>query len=149
MNIRLIAAAIFAGVLGVECMAQKTPKKSSKPQNWDATLIQVRSSADGTMQPCWYWAPEAASTSAVPLIVGLHTWSGDYKQLNHYQTVQKEAQLSRVIDDSGPLLESLPFSGAKRLGDLGFQLPRLHLPALSIHYTSLPPTFTHLLTTAL
>jgi acetyl esterase/lipase len=92
MNIKLIATAIFAGVLGVECMAQKAKKKSSQPQKWDATLIQVKSSADGTMQPCWYWVPEAASTSAVPLIVGLHTWSGDYKQMSHYQTVQKEAK---------------------------------------------------------
>ena len=92
MNVKLITVAVFAGVLGVECMAQKAKKKSSEPQKWDATLIQVKSSADGTMQPCWYWVPENASTVAVPLIVGLHTWSADYTQLNHYQTVQKEAK---------------------------------------------------------
>ena len=89
MNVKLIAVAVFAGMLGVECLAQKAKKKSPK---WEATLVQVKSSADATMQPCWYWVPEKASTTAVPLIVGLHTWSADYKQLNHYLTVQREAK---------------------------------------------------------
>jgi dipeptidyl aminopeptidase/acylaminoacyl peptidase len=44
------------------------------------------------MQPCWYWVPEKANKTAVPLIVGLHTWSADYKKINHYVTVQKEAK---------------------------------------------------------
>ena len=89
MNVKLIAVAVFAGMLGIECLAQKAKKKSPK---WEATLVQVKSSADATMQPCWYWVPEKASTTAVPLIVGLHTWSADYKQLNHYLTVQREAK---------------------------------------------------------
>lgn len=92
MNIRLIAAAIFAGMIGIECLAQKAKKKYSEPPKWEATLIHVKSSVDGTMQPCWHWVPEKASTTAVPLIVGLHTWSADYKQMGHYMTVQREAK---------------------------------------------------------
>jgi dipeptidyl aminopeptidase/acylaminoacyl peptidase len=38
------------------------------------------------MQPCWFWAPEKAKTEPVPLVVGLHTWSADYKQKSHYST---------------------------------------------------------------
>ena len=50
-------------------------------------LVQVKSTLDGTMQPCYFWAPEAARTNAVPLIVGLHTWSFDYRATSHYKTV--------------------------------------------------------------
>ncbi len=40
--------------------------------------IQVRSTADQTDQPALVWSP--ATDEARPLLVGLHTWSGDYKQ---------------------------------------------------------------------
>ena len=94
MKFKVLALAAVVGIMGVECMAQKKapPGKAKKVAQWDARLVQVKSSADGTMQPCWYWAPEKAKVTAVPLIVGLHTWSGDYKQLGHYQTVQREAK---------------------------------------------------------
>lgn len=52
----------------------------------DNLLVQVKSTYDGTMQPCWFWAPEKAKTEPVPLVVGLHTWSADYKQKSHYST---------------------------------------------------------------
>ncbi len=54
---------------------------------WKKRLVKVRSSLDGTNQPCYFWAPEKAKETAVPLIVGLHTWSGDLLQYAHYQTV--------------------------------------------------------------
>ena len=51
----------------------------------DAQLVRVRSTYDGSLQPCYFWAPKDAK--AVPLIVGLHTWSGDWRQIGHYKTV--------------------------------------------------------------
>ena len=54
---------------------------------WDAELVKVVSSLDHTEQPCWFWAPETAKTNDVPLVVGLHTWSGDYKYKSHYAMV--------------------------------------------------------------
>lgn len=72
----------------VQCFAAKKPNAAK----WDATLVEIKSSADSTMQPCWYWAPEKSKKQSVPLVVGLHTWSCDYKNLNHYMTVQKEAK---------------------------------------------------------
>ena len=83
---------MFAGMLGAECLARNAKNKSAEPPKWEADLVQVKSSIDGTMQPCWYWVPEAASKTAVPLIVGLHTWSADYNQIGHYRTVQREAK---------------------------------------------------------
>ena len=43
-------------------------------------------------QPCWFWAPEKAKTEAVPLIVGLHTWSADYTYKSHYATALNYAK---------------------------------------------------------
>ena len=43
--------------------------------------IQYRSTADGTIQPTMFYAP--ATDEHVPLLVALHTWSGDYRQDFH------------------------------------------------------------------
>ena len=58
----------------------------------DDLLVQVKSTFDGTMQPCWFWAPEKAKTEPVPLVVGLHTWSADYQQRSHYATAMTYAR---------------------------------------------------------
>ena len=50
----------------------------------DSLLKQVKSTYDGSLQPCYFWAPEKTRDEAVPLIVGLHTWSGDWRQRDHY-----------------------------------------------------------------
>ena len=55
--------------------------------DWSSMLVKVRSSIDSSEQPCHFWAPEKARTTAVPLVVGLHTWSGDFTYLSHYATV--------------------------------------------------------------
>ncbi|MGN0847533.1 MAG: prolyl oligopeptidase family serine peptidase [Kiritimatiellia bacterium] len=64
---------------------------ATRPKDWDdlwaKLFVRVRSSLDGTLQPCYFWAPDAARTQEVPLVVGLHTWSGDYRQVEHYRTV--------------------------------------------------------------
>ena len=46
-----------------------------------AREIEYRSSADGTKQPAMFYSPK--SNKPVPLLVALHTWSGDYKQDHH------------------------------------------------------------------
>ncbi len=42
--------------------------------------VQVVSTVDGEKQPVRYWAPESAKTQPTPVLVSLHTWSGDYTQ---------------------------------------------------------------------
>ena len=59
---------------------------------WSAMLVKVRSTLDGTEHPCYFWAPEKAKTEPVPLVVGLHTWSGNYKYVTHYGPVFGYAQ---------------------------------------------------------
>ena len=67
-------------------------KSAALAPEWKELLVQVKSSLDGTLQPCYFWAPEAAKEKSVPLIVGLHTWSADYRQTSHYATVLKYAR---------------------------------------------------------
>jgi len=45
------------------------------------TEITYLSSADNTKQPAMFYAPK--TQTPVPLVVALHTWSGDYKQKHH------------------------------------------------------------------
>ena len=70
-----------AGVLAASA------KQAGPGPDWAKILVQVKSTLDGTLQPCYFWAPEEAKTNAVPLIVGLHTWSFDYTATSHYKTV--------------------------------------------------------------
>ena len=63
---------------------QELSAAPAAPALRDDLLVQVKSTYDGTMQPCWFWAPEKAKAQSVPLVVGLHTWSADYTQKSHY-----------------------------------------------------------------
>ena len=67
------------------CAADVKGARAKKHEPFgDELLVHVKSSLDGTMQPCWFWAPEKAKSEAVPLVVGLHTWSPDYKLKSNY-----------------------------------------------------------------
>lgn len=65
-----------------------TPYAQEKEPAWDNTshkswskaceLIQIRSTADNTLQNAWFY--RSKKTTPQPLIVSLHTWSGDYNQ---------------------------------------------------------------------
>lgn len=62
------------------------------PRQADAqelTEVAIVSSLDKTEQPSFMYAP-ATSEKAVPLLVVLHTWSGDYRQKGHIEVALKE-----------------------------------------------------------
>ena len=59
---------------------------------WQKMLVKVRSTLDQSEQPCYFWAPEKAKSESVPLVVGLHTWSFDYRQVDSYRTVLEQAK---------------------------------------------------------
>lgn len=55
--------------------------------------VQIPSSLDRTLQPSRVWAPDVATRSSVPLLVFLHSWSGDWTQDNSpwlEQAVQRD-----------------------------------------------------------
>ena len=98
MNIKTVAMAALSAAekivgLGVCVVLATAAVAADVPAvKWGDMLVKVRSSLDGTEQPCYFWAPEKAKAEAVPLVVGLHTWSGDYRNVDHYATVFKYAQ---------------------------------------------------------
>lgn len=44
------------------------------------TEVEIPSSKDGQKQKALWWHPKSAGETSVPLLVMLHTWSGDYTQ---------------------------------------------------------------------
>ncbi len=52
--------------------------------------VSIVSSLDQTEQPALSYAPK--SDTSVPLLVLLHTWSGNYKQKGHIEVALKECQ---------------------------------------------------------
>jgi len=55
-----------------------TPASSPWPEYPQVRKIEYLSSGDNTMQPALFYPPR--TDEAVPLLVGLHTWSGNYRQ---------------------------------------------------------------------
>jgi len=70
-----LSGAVLAGfVRGPSC-------EGNDASAWPAEVNEIKyiSSADSSLQPALFYAPKTKQ-EAVPLLVALHTWSGDYKQ---------------------------------------------------------------------
>lgn len=83
-SMRRAAFAALGLVVGWAGPASAARVKPEHKAAMDPLRIEVKSTFDGSMQPCYYFAPEHAKTNAVPLLIGLHTWSGDIGQYHHY-----------------------------------------------------------------
>lgn len=77
----MAALAVATGMLSSDAK-QPVNKPVKRTNVWpaDAKRIEYLSKADNTMQPAYYYSP--GKDEAVPLIVGLHTWSGNLEQVN-------------------------------------------------------------------
>ena len=82
-QLRLIVSAAIAvaclciGILTIALLDTWSPHTAP---DWpaDFSLVQIQSSMDGDLQPAYFFASK--STARRPLIVSLHTWSGNYAQ---------------------------------------------------------------------
>lgn len=75
-----LAAAVLI-LLGMGC---KTSDRISEEEfAWPEQIREIKylSEADSTMQPALFYRPEKTN-EALPLLVALHTWSGNYLQKN-------------------------------------------------------------------
>jgi acetyl esterase/lipase len=54
--------------------------------------IEIASSKDGAQQKALWWHPKSAPEKPVPLLVVLHTWSGNYRQKNWKEAAIKECE---------------------------------------------------------
>jgi pimeloyl-ACP methyl ester carboxylesterase len=68
---------MFFAVTGI-VLAEEAPP----PKDWPPAMKTVKypSTIDNTIQPAVVYVPEKATSDAVPLLVTLHSWSGDYTQ---------------------------------------------------------------------
>lgn len=75
---RRLALTLLLTVVTVTVLS--APKKGKKMNPWPPEVkeIEYPSSADDTMQPAMFYAP--TTDEPIPLLVALHTWSGNYKQ---------------------------------------------------------------------
>jgi pimeloyl-ACP methyl ester carboxylesterase len=71
MRLAMLSAFIAPWILNCQCVADELPA---------LTEVRIESSLDHTPQPSLVWAPERADREATPLLVFLHSWSGDYTQ---------------------------------------------------------------------
>jgi acetyl esterase/lipase len=65
--------------------AAPAPPRAADDEPWQAAVdAKIRSSLDGSVQRAMFYVPDGARPEQrgekVPLLVGLHTWSGDYRQ---------------------------------------------------------------------
>jgi pimeloyl-ACP methyl ester carboxylesterase len=75
--IHRILPALFLMLNVLPCLAQNL-----KGWQEEVTEIRIRSSADQSEQPALIWSPKDDSAPR-PLLVGLHTWSGNYRQADN------------------------------------------------------------------
>lgn len=70
----------------------------------------VKSSADGHLQPLLVGIPERLDKAATPLLVGIHTWSADYRQMvQHFAPLCAHHGWLMVLPHfRGPNLDSSP-----------------------------------------
>jgi len=91
--------------------------------------LQIKSSLDGTLQPSLYYHPQ--TDAAVPLVVGLHTWSYDrFNQRDTYLPLCYRFGCALLLPEfRGPNLASNP----SRLNACGSRLARQDIID-AIHY---------------
>lgn len=76
----MILAAVFSSTADSSHISQAAD--DGKIAWADLAEVKIVSTADDTEQPSLYWIPADLSDESRPLLVCLHTWSGDYKQDN-------------------------------------------------------------------
>ncbi len=67
----------FASLI-LAALATTSPLVAADPPPLAET--RILSTFDGEQQPVRYWTPKSAKQQPTPVLVSLHTWSGDYKQ---------------------------------------------------------------------
>lgn len=88
-----VALCCLIGVVASGCLAQVTEGNAAAPEADPMALrdVTITSSADGSEQHAMFWTPTQVE-EPVPLLVDLHTWSGDYKQSDPRSSIFEAAQ---------------------------------------------------------
>ncbi|GMW00202.1 MAG: hypothetical protein AMXMBFR84_13400 [Candidatus Hydrogenedentota bacterium] len=87
----------FIVLLVAGCVTKGTPDPSPEPWPGEYTLIDIPSSLDGVLQRA-YFAQSQGDTPR-PLLVSLHTWSGNYTQTDPLAAKALEANWNYIHPD--------------------------------------------------
>lgn len=99
-----------AMALGVIGMSPGLSSEDAPPKGYPdgVRAIHYPCPADGSEQPALFWAPEIESGKSAPLLVAMHTWSGDYRQAGG------EASYARWCQQQGWIFLHPNFRGPNR-----------------------------------
>ena len=87
------------------------------------TIVKIQSSADASLQPA-YFLPSQPGTLK-PLVVGLHTWSGDYTQNDPLAKIAKREGWNYIHPNfRGPNWTKDACLSEKALADIDDASPR-------------------------
>ena len=152
---RLLLLVFTAGSLLGCTYPQTPPSPVIKPNTvgntvnnrWDNTrtekwadgfaLVTIRSSADATEQPAYFFKA-AQGGAPKPLIVSLHTWSGDHAQSDPLAPIAKEAGWNYIHPGfRGPNSTPDACLSKKAIADIDDAIQ------YAIHSRLIPPDATH------
>lgn len=71
------ARGLLIFILGVVCSRDCVAQPTELPATVE---VRIQSTIDHSLQPSLYWVPERSGSRPIPLLVFLHSWSGDYTQ---------------------------------------------------------------------
>lgn len=81
----ILSLLIASPAPAAEPAAAPTPLEQLKP-------VTITSSVDGTPQSALVWLPEEVGEAGAPLLVKLHSWSGNYRQTTWVETTLTECR---------------------------------------------------------
>ena len=73
-----------------------TPFDDTRKTDWDTEfkVIELKSSLDNSLQKVYFY--KSKSVAPKPLVVSLHTWSGNYKQKDELAALSKNKDLNYI-----------------------------------------------------
>ena len=71
---------LYFCITSIYAQDKNTAWDNTTNKNWPTGFVQkeIQSTIDGTIQKAWFYPTQLSKPQ--PLIVSLHTWSGDYNQ---------------------------------------------------------------------
>ena len=101
-----VAALLWGGAVSLPCQAQTAVKHAAQTSQWDDTsaarwsadftMVDIPSKVDSRPQKAYLYQ---ATEPGRPLIVSLHTWSGDYRQADPLAAEAKARNYNYIHPD--------------------------------------------------
>jgi hypothetical protein len=99
--LKTYTSSLAAFLLSVSIMAQQKVIKfdDTRKTSWDENfrVVEIKSPADNNIQKAYFYSTK--SSSPQPLVVSLHTWSGDYTQDDEISKMCRDKDINYIHPD--------------------------------------------------